>query len=77
MKTCTICKQEMTERDDCGGDCVVCLAEAGDPDCRDIQLKEANALVKTLHMYARINHDKPKDYKELIEDYTNRWRVEV
>src|SRR5690348_7341085 len=33
MRTCAICKQEMEPKDDCGGDCVVCLAEAGDPDC--------------------------------------------
>jgi ADP-heptose:LPS heptosyltransferase len=33
----------------------------------------ANRLINVLHMYARINHDRPNDYKELIEDYYTRF----
>lgn len=30
---CRICNKQMTEEENCGGDCVKCMAEAGDPDC--------------------------------------------
>lgn len=38
MKLCSICKRELDVWDkldtrDCGGDCLKCMAEAGDPDC--------------------------------------------
>lgn len=41
---CGICKNPLDvspERRDCGGDCLMCMAEAGDPDCiRTIQQLE-------------------------------------
>lgn len=38
MSNCHICKRELDNpkdpvSDDCGGDCVLCMADAGDPDC--------------------------------------------
>lgn len=38
MKHCTICKTLLNRPDDpttedCGGDCLRCMAEAGDPEC--------------------------------------------
>ena len=30
---CGICKREMKEEENCGGDCVYCMAAAGDPEC--------------------------------------------
>jgi hypothetical protein len=37
MSKCNICKKEMdtgfVADDDCGGDCTMCMANAGDPDC--------------------------------------------
>lgn len=38
---CNICKVELDQPDkpetgDCGGDCVRCMAVAGDPDCKKI-----------------------------------------
>lgn len=37
MKTCSICKCPLglvPELADCGGDCLECMAEAGDPDAQ-------------------------------------------
>lgn len=37
MKTCSICKRPLglvPELADCGGDCLECMAEAGDPDAQ-------------------------------------------
>lgn len=36
---CAICKRELDNPDDplsrnCGGDCLQCMADAGDPDCK-------------------------------------------
>jgi hypothetical protein len=37
MSKCNICKKEMdtgfVADADCGGDCTMCMANAGDPDC--------------------------------------------
>jgi len=43
-KQCSICKVELDnpENDfsqDCGGDCLLCMAEAGDQECIDAILK--------------------------------------
>ena len=37
-KVCTICKRRLDNvkdafSTDCGGDCILCMASAGDPDC--------------------------------------------
>jgi hypothetical protein len=39
-RRCAICDRELKAHDspdvisrDCGGDCLMCMAEAGDPDC--------------------------------------------
>lgn len=37
MDTCSICKRSLgivPELADCGGDCLECMAEAGDPDAQ-------------------------------------------
>jgi hypothetical protein len=37
MNTCLICKRPLgtaPELQDCGGDCLECMAEAGDPDAQ-------------------------------------------
>jgi len=37
MRTCNICKRPLDtspERQDCGGDCLECMAECGDPDAQ-------------------------------------------
>ena len=39
---CNTCKREMTESTNCGGDCVFCMADAGDTDC----VFQAYSLVK-------------------------------
>lgn len=50
MKKCNICGVEMQDTEpsptlDCGGDCLSCMAEAGDTDCIELMylfLKEEN-----------------------------------
>jgi hypothetical protein len=37
MRTCNICKRPLDtapELEDCGGDCLECMAECGDPDAQ-------------------------------------------
>lgn len=36
------------------------------------RLNEANKVIETVAMYARINHDKPKDYGEIVADYISK-----
>jgi hypothetical protein len=50
---------------DCGGDCVACMAEAGDPDCRNFVQKYED-LRTTLHgmSLARV--------EDLIDDWQDR-----
>jgi hypothetical protein len=48
MKTCYICKRELgtaPDTQDCGGDCLRCLAEVGDPDALEVmrQYEPGNA----------------------------------
>jgi hypothetical protein len=38
---CTICGALMDTDENCGGDCVYCMAEAGDPDCIQSCINEA------------------------------------
>ena len=33
LPKCKICSRAMIPEEDCGGDCVYCLGEAGDPEC--------------------------------------------
>lgn len=33
------------------------------------RIAESEALIVQIEMYARINHDRPKDYKELCAEY--------
>lgn len=45
---CLICKREMlagTDSEDCGGDCLRCMAESGDPDCASklITIRQADS----------------------------------
>lgn len=47
MSNCNICKVELDQSNkpetrDCGGDCLKCMAECGDPDC----IKEMKRLGK-------------------------------
>jgi hypothetical protein len=46
MRTCNICKTPFDEglHQDCGGDCLLCMAEAGDTDC---------ALTAVVHLKAQ------------------------
>lgn len=36
------------------------------------KLREAEKTIETIAMYARINHDKPKDYGEIAADYIDK-----
>lgn len=38
---CSICKMPMREDENCGGDCIYCMADAGDPDCIKSVIKRA------------------------------------
>lgn len=37
------------------------------------RLKTAEKIIETVAMYGRINHDRPKDYRELCQDYINEF----
>ena len=42
---CAICQRELSVADDpfsvdCGGDCLLCMAEAGDPECMQAVVDE-------------------------------------
>jgi hypothetical protein len=47
-KLCNICGRRMYESNvpsrDCGGDCLQCMAESGDPDCIDSMIKWLESL---------------------------------
>ena len=68
MKTCKICNRMLDNiddpvaSDDCGGDCCVCMAHAGDP--------EALGKMFALHVtkVARVTHQLNKAYCEMLED---------
>ena len=33
-------------------------------------------LIRQIQMYGRINHDRPKDYKELCETFLNKYEID-
>lgn len=47
--TCGICKETFPNNYDCGEDCYLCLAEAGDPDCVDHAIRDARSLFHKLN----------------------------
>lgn len=49
MATCRICGLTLAPQLDCGGDCLFCMSELGDPDCK----KHADALLRALWRLAR------------------------
>lgn len=47
MNVCRICNIELDTHplaSDCGGDCLLCMAESGDPDCVDAALEFARKI---------------------------------
>lgn len=67
MANCTICGRELSILSDpysmdCGGNCLACMAEAGDPDSRALVYK-LDDLRSTFHGM------KPEQVDELIEDW--------
>lgn len=56
--TCKTCGKPMDNRDNCGGDCVFCMAEAGDPECIKACITRArNAQEEITQLLDRI-HDR-------------------
>jgi hypothetical protein len=49
MANCKICNMQLDEDIDCGGDCVFCMADAGDPEC----VKSVIAIARTTHAVIR------------------------
>jgi len=37
------------------------------------RLEAAEKIIEIVAMYGRINHDRPKDYRELCQDYINEF----
>lgn len=54
MSNCSICKRLLKDKndpilsEDCGGDCIVCMAEAGDPECIESLYKHGMKAFKAL-----------------------------
>lgn len=46
---CKICNMLLDESIDCGGDCIFCMADAGDPEC----VKAVIAVARTSHALLR------------------------
>ena len=46
--TCRACGRAMDSRDNCGGDCVYCMAEAGDPECIKDCIARARTAAETI-----------------------------
>lgn len=48
---CRICRRQLDNPDDplsrdCGGDCLLCMAEAGDPECKDAVIAVARTMIR-------------------------------
>lgn len=67
---CQTCKREMTEAEDCGGDCVFCMAEAGDTDCAlrayEMMKVQRDELLAALETYASMSEAMSRPAREAI-----------
>lgn len=48
VEVCKLCKTPMLSKLDCGGDCVFCMAELGDPDCKVSAMQHGRQLMRSL-----------------------------
>ena len=78
MSKCNICKNEMTEAENCGGDCVYCMAEAGDPDCLKALLSNLKDFACTFSvdyensMFTDDHHEYYEEFEKFIKTIHER-----
>ena len=53
------------------------ILENRTPEQKDEMLISAMGLIRHIHMYGRMNHTNPKDYKELCETFAKEWGINL
>lgn len=77
MSKCSICGAEMTEevslRQNCGGDCLMCMASVGDPDCIEAAFMLQHDALKELAKYFTSGNSVPVERATILaKDF---WRI--
>lgn len=79
VSKCGICKEEMLKKNDCGGDCVYCMAIEGDPQAIEkiiLEDKEVEYMLKLAEQnYDRLGKEKHK-LKQRIKELESKLELQ-